>query len=260
MKSLLLPLYLLACLTVAAHAELQSRVLTYNDGMAELKGYFVIDSSVEGPRPGVLVVHEWWGQNDHARKQADRLAEAGYAVMALDMYGQGKTTDHPEDAAAMSSLVRNNAPNMRRRFHAAMKMLQEQPEVKAGPVAAVGYCFGGAVVLDMARSGFDLAAVISMHGSLTPSDVKARPGIKSRILVCHGSEDSFIPQDAIEAFKEEMEEARANYEFLVLEGAQHSFTNPEADSLGIAGLAFDAEADRISFEAMLELLKDVFAD
>ena len=260
MKSTVLTLCLLACLSFPATAELQSRVLTYTDGLAELKGYFVFDASVEGPRPGVLVVHEWWGQNEHARKQADRLAEAGYAAMALDMYGQGKTTDHPEDAARMSSIIRENAPNMRRRFHAAMRQLREQPEVKADKLAAVGYCFGGAVVLDIARSGFDLAAVISMHGSLTPADVKARPGIKPRILVCHGSEDAFIPPEAIEAFKEEMEEAGANYEFLVLEGAQHSFTNPEADDLGIAGLAYDAEADRISFEAMLKLLSEVFSD
>lgn len=232
------------------------------DGVA-LKGYLAYDRSLDGPRPGVLVVHEWWGHNEYARKRARMLAELGYTALAVDMYGEGKQAAHPDEAGAFSSQVMQNLKVAKARFLAALELLKNHETTDPEQMAAIGYCFGGGVVLHMARMGVDLDGVVSFHGSLT-TETPAQPGeVKAKILVCHGGADQFISDEQVEQFKEEMRKANVDFEFKVYEGATHSFTNPAADSLaqefGIP-IGYHPEADRQSWEDMKAFFNRIFED
>lgn len=238
-------------------AEVREQAVDYQAGDTHMKGYLAWDSSKGDKQPGILVVHEWWGLNQYARKRARMLAELGYTALAVDMYGDGKTTEHPKEAATFMNGVAEHADLARERFLAAKTLLQKQPSVDPDAIAAIGYCFGGATVLDMARQGVDLKAVVSFHGSLNTTVPAKRGLIKSRILVLSGAEDSFITPQSIDAFKQEMENASVRYEFVNYPGAKHSFTNPDADRYGKAHslpLAYNAKADHESWQAMRELL------
>jgi dienelactone hydrolase len=218
---------------------------------------------MQGKRPGILVVHEWWGHNDYARKRARQLAELGYIALAVDMYGDGKTADHPDDAGKFAAAVRNNLPLMQARFEAARAFLNSQPDVDPAQNAAIGYCFGGGVVLAMARSGEDLAGVVSFHGSLDGGGTAAPGTIKARILVANGEDDPFVTDEQIAAFKAEMDAAGADYTFINYPGAVHSFTNPEADTFGERfglPLAYNAEADADSWAEMQAFFQSVFGE
>jgi len=262
MKQLFAALGLLVLLN-PAHAEIQTEEVSYSDNGTTMQGYLAFDDSVEGPRPGVLVVHEWWGHNDYARRRAEMLAGLGYTALAVDMYGEGQQADHPEDAGRFAAEVMQSSDVGRSRFLAAMAFLQQHETVNPDKIGAIGYCFGGAVVLNMARSGVDLDGVVSFHGSLA-SPISAEEGaVEARVLVLHGGADSFIPEEQIQAFKDEMEAAGADYEFVSYPGVLHSFTNPEADAnaekFGIP-IAYDAEADADSWERMQAFFEEVFAD
>jgi dienelactone hydrolase len=239
-------------------AEVKARAFDYQHGETVLQGFVAWDDGKPGKRPGVLVVHEWWGHDEHARNQARRLAEAGYVGLALDMYGKGKLTTHEKEAGAFAKEAMKDPAAMRARFNAARAALEHDPHVDPTKIAAIGYCFGGAVVLEQARAGDDLDAVISLHGALgTP--MPARTGaVKSRILVLTGGADPFVPLAQVDAFKTEMTQAGATYEVVVYPGAKHSFTNPAADAHGMEGVAYDTAADRQSWAAVLKLLSDVF--
>ena len=209
----------------------------------------------------MLVIHEWWGHDQHARNSARKLAEAGYVALALDMYGDGKQAHHPDAAGKFSGEVRKNLPLMKSRFEAGMKLLEKQSRVDAKRLAAIGYCFGGSVVLEMARAGENLRGVASFHGSLA-TEHPAQPGkIKARVLVMNGAEDPFVPAEQMAAFKKEMETAKVDYKFMSYPGAKHSFTNPEADANGAKfklPLAYDAKADQASWSDLQSFLKLVF--
>jgi len=235
--------------------------VTYTSGSTTMKGYLAYDDAISGKRPGVLVVHEWWGQNEYARKRAEMLAELGYTALAVDMYGNGKQATHPEDAGKFSGELRRNLPEARARFEAAMKLLQQQPTVDADRIAAIGYCFGGGVVLEMARRGLDLKAVVSFHGSLGTDHPAEKGAIKAKILVANGADDPFTTPEQIAAFKQEMDAAGADYQFINYPGAKHSFTNPSADQYGKQfnlPLEYNKEADEQSWQAMQQLFKQVF--
>lgn len=252
---------LLAALLVAPQlqAAVQTREVSYELDGTKLQGFFAWDDAQTGKRPGVLVVHEWWGHNQHARNQAKRLAEAGYVGFALDMYGDGKVTTHPEDATRFMTEAMSHQDVMKARFLAAKKLLEEDPHVDPTRIGAIGYCFGGGVVLGMARQGVDLDVVATFHGSLASAQ-KAKPGsIKPRIIVFQGGADTMtLPQ--VEGFRQEMTAAGANFEIVELKGAKHSFTNPDADSVGMDALGYSAEADRESWRRWLETAKEVFGD
>jgi dienelactone hydrolase len=225
------------------------------------RGYLAYDENLKGKRPGVLVVHEWWGLNDYARKRAQMLAELGYTALAVDMYGDGKTAMHPDDAGKFSSELMKNFDVAKARFLTAMDFLKQQPTVDPARLAAIGYCFGGGVVLNMARQGADLKGVASFHGSLNA--VKpAEPGmVKAKVLVLHGAEDKFIKPEQIEAFKKEMSEAKVDYTFISYPGAVHSFTSPDADALGKKfnmPIAYNADADKKSWDELKMFLKKIF--
>ncbi len=190
------------------------------------------------------------------------LAALGYPALAVDMYGAGKNTDHPATAGEFAGVVRANPALAEARFLAAKQLLQTHPAVQGGPIGAIGYCFGGSIVLNMARRGMDLAAVVSFHGSLATSQPAAPGQVNARILVCHGAADSFIPDDQIRAFHDEMDRAGADYRVVVYEGARHSFTNPAADQLAKThglGVAYHAEADTKSWAEMQAFFAEVFA-
>ena len=237
-------------------AKIQTKEVEYRQGGTALKGFIAWDDAVAGKRPGVLVVHEWWGLNDHARNQARRLAEAGYVGFALDMYGAGKVTTHPQDAQAFATEATKDPAVVAARFNAALELLKKDPRVDPARIAAIGYCFGGGVVLGMARSGADLAAVVSFHGSLG-TKTPAQPGtVKARVLVLAGGADPFVPPEQVEAFRKEMQAAGARFEIVTYPGAKHGFTNPDAATYGMPQLAYDAAADKESWAAMLRLFKD----
>jgi len=239
-------------------ARVQTREVEYRQGDTVLKGFIAWNDAATGKRPGVLVVHEWWGLNDHARNQARRLAEAGYVGFALDMYGNGKVTTHPKDAQAFVAEVTKDPAVVAARFNAALDLLKQDPRVDTTRIAAIGYCFGGAVVLGMARGGAPLAAVVTFHGALA-TQMPAQPGkVKARILVLAGGADPFVPPEQVEAFKKEMQAAGARFEVVSYPGAKHGFTNPEAASYGMEQLAYNATADRESWAAMLKLFREVF--
>jgi len=241
----------------AGSATVKTREIEYRQGETVLQGFIAWDDAAPGKRPGVLVVHEWWGHNEHARNQARRLAEAGYVGFALDMYGKGKVTTRPQDAQAFVSEVTKDPAVLAARFNAALEQLKRDPHVDTTRIAAIGYCFGGAVVLDMARAGTPLAAVVTFHGALA-TKTPAQPGkIKARILVLAGGADPFVPPEQIEGFKREMQAAGARFEVIVYPGAKHGFTNPNAGQYGMPQLAYDAQADRESWAAMLKLFKEV---
>lgn len=244
-----------------AAAAVEGREVEYEADGVKLKGYFAWDGAVAGRRPGVLVVHEWWGHNEYIRRRARMLAGLGYAALAVDMFGDGKTAAHPEDAGRFAAELTKNAEVTKARFLAGLAYLGAQPQADPARIAAVGYCMGGGVALNMARAGLDLKGVASFHGSLN-AIAKAQPGaIKARILVLHGAEDSFIPADAVAAFKQEMADAKADLTFIAYPGAKHSFTNPDADAyakkFGMP-IAYSAEADRLSWEELTSFLKAVF--
>lgn len=243
-----------------AQAGVVTREVDYQSGGVTLKGYLAYDDAVQGARPGVLVVHEWWGMNDYARKRARMLAELGYTALALDMYGDGRQAHHPDDAGQFSSEIMKNQDLARARFNAALDLLRREKTVDPGRVAAIGYCFGGAVVLQMARYGSDLKGVVSFHGSLNPIS-PAEPGaIKAKILVLTGADDPFVPAEQVEQFKKEMDAAKADYKVIAYPGARHSFTNPDADEFGKKfnmPLAYDKAADEASWKEMQDFFRVV---
>ena len=235
--------------------------VSYSSGETTMKGYLTYDDAIAGRRPGVLVVHEWWGQNEYARKRARMLAELGYTALAVDMYGNGKLATHPEDAGKFSGELRNNLAEATARFEAAMKLLRLHPTVEPGKIAAIGYCFGGGIVLEMARRGFNLRAVASFHGSLGTEHPTRKGMIKAKLLVANGADDPFTTPEQIAAFKQEMDAADVDYQFINYPGAKHSFTNPDADRLGKQynlPLAYNQAADEASWQALQELFREAF--
>ena len=242
----------------AATAAVTGAEVTYSDGATTLKGYLAYDASSDAKRPGVLVVHEWWGHNDYARKRAGMLAEMGYLALAVDMYGDGKTADHPKDAKTFVGAVGKSA---RPRFEAAMKVLEQHPLYASGEIAALGYCFGGKQVLNMARAGLPLKGVISYHGSLATKQPAQAGKVQAKIAVFTGAADPMIPSEQVEAFEAEMAGAGVDYSVVSYPGVKHSFTNPEADSYAARfdmPLGYDAAADRDSWAKTEVFLTELF--
>ncbi len=236
--------------------------MEYTTGSTVLKGYLAYDENVTGKRPGVLVVHEWWGQNEYARKRARMLAQLGYTALAVDMYGDGKLAPHPDEAGKLSSEVMNHFNEYGKpRFLAAQEFLMKQPTVDPDNIAAIGYCFGGAVVLNMARQGADLKGAASFHAPLAALQPAVPGGVKAKIRVYHGGDDKFTTPEGVEAFKKEMTDAKADFKFFSYPGAVHSFTNPDATKNGLKfklPLAYNAKADKESWADMTMFLKEIF--
>jgi dienelactone hydrolase len=240
-------------LAAGANAAVKLEPVEYKMDDTVLKGHLAYDDAVKDKRPGVLVVHEWWGLNEYAKKRARMLAEAGYVAFAVDMFGDGKTTEHPEEAGAWASAVRANQQLGMDRFMAGYNMLKANPRVD-GHISAIGYCFGGGVVLNVAMAGVDLDAVVSFHGGLPTDPVTTKP--KARMLVCNGAADALVTGEQIGAFMKVATDAGADWVFVSYAGAKHAFTNPDADKKGIPALAYNENADKRSWQAMLDFLAE----
>jgi dienelactone hydrolase len=244
-------------------ANIQSRELSYNADDVTMKGYLAWDGDIAEERPGILVVHEWWGHNEYVRKRADMLAALGYTALAVDMYGNGATADNPNDATALMNGLLGDLASVRARFNAALECLKSQATVNAGKTAAIGYCMGGGIVLHMARYGADLDAVASFHGSLPLGVAPAGEGaeVTARIAVYNGEDDGFVSQEAIDAFKAEMRKTGAHCLYVTIPGAVHAFTNPAAtangEKFGIP-LRYNKLADSCSWDHMQLFLQSAF--
>lgn len=252
----------LALAPLCASAAVKSKPLEYEAGGTKLQGFVAWDDAMKGKRPGVLVVHEWWGHNEHARNQAKRFAKAGYVAFALDMYGKGKVAKHPEDAKAFMQEATKDAETVRARFDAALAQLKKQPQVDPEKIAVVGYCMGGTIALQMARAGEDLDAVATFHAGLAPAGEPAKAGaVKARILVNTGADDQMVPPAQVQAFEKEMTDAGAKFRVITYPGAKHSFTNPAADKVSAemgGALAYDKSADEKSWKNTIAFFSEVF--
>jgi dienelactone hydrolase len=248
--------------TSAAHAVIQEEAVTYKDGDTVMKGFIVYDDAIKARRPGIIVVHEWWGITKHIRDEARRFASQGYTAFVADMYGDAKTADNPKDAGALSGAVRKNPAAMLTRFIAAKDLLSKHASVDPSRIGASGYCFGGSVVLDAARAGTDLKGVAAFHAGLGAAGAAAEAGkVKAKILVQNGDADPFIKRETVEAFTKEMSAANVDYRYLNYPGAVHAFTNPEATAKGKQfnlPLAYDAAADQQSKAEATKFFSEVF--
>ncbi|MCR4301324.1 MAG: dienelactone hydrolase family protein [Sulfuricaulis sp.] len=245
----------------SAQAAIKGEPIEYKSNGTVHKGFLVYDDAIKGKRPGVLVVPEWWGHNEHTRNSARKLAELGYTALTVDMYGDGITVNNPDDAKRLSGELRENIPLAQARFDAAFKQLQKHVTVNSKKIAAIGSSFGCFVVLEMARIGEDLKGAACFTGNLSTRNPAKLGKVKSRVLVLNGAEDPFVPAEQIAAFKKEMETAKVNYKFVNYPGAKHSFTNPDADAYAAKfklPLAYNAKVDQESWAELQSFLKSVF--
>jgi dienelactone hydrolase len=245
----------LAAATPAGGA-IRTRTVEYRQGGTVLEGILTWDDTFPGPRPGVLVVHQWKGITDFERKRSEMLARLGYAAFAADIYGKGIRPDNAKDAAALAGKYKGDRALLRDRVNAGLAACKAQPEVRPAQVAAIGYCFGGTTVLELARSGAEVAGVVSFHGGLaTPVPADARR-IRWRVLALHGADDPFVPAAEVAGFQEEMRQASVDWQFTSYGGAVHSFTDWNAGSDNSRGAAYQEHADRRSWEAMKAFLAE----
>jgi len=240
-----------------AQAALHTEVVEYRHGSIVLEGYLAYDDALQTKRPGVLVVHEWKGLNEYAKRRARQLVPLGYIAFAIDMYGRGVVARDHEEAAKLSGVYRNDRQLMRERAKAGLDVLRQHPLADASRLAAIGYCFGGTTVLELARGGEPLRGVASFHGGLgTPHPEDARQ-ITGKVLVLHGAKDPHVTPEDVAAFEREMREAGVNYRLITYADAVHSFTVAEAGDDPSTGLAYNADADRTSWQALQRFLQEV---
>jgi dienelactone hydrolase len=246
-------------------ADIKTERIEYKIGDAVFEGVLAYDDEIPADqhKPGVLVCHEWWGCNQYAQKRAEDLAEMGYVAFALDMYGKGQTTKDPKQAGEWSGKVMGDPQLLADRAAAGLKVLAEHARVDESRLAAIGYCMGGTVALELARSGRPhtdkLKVVTAFHASnFAAKDPAANANIKGSVLICHGADDTFVKPGHVEEFEKQMKEAKVDYQFISFGGAVHSFTNPDADKAGIPGVKYNIAADKRSWAAMTHLLRTNF--
>ena len=258
MRKMLMCLFLAAAMP--AQAEVQSKSVEYEYDGEKMTGHLYWDDVMTGPRPGVLVIHEWWGLNDYAKERAKMLAELGYVAFAADMYGGGRVTDQPDQAREWMQEVTADVEGWRERAELGMTQLKASTMVDPERIAAIGYCFGGGTVLQMAYGGTSAKGVVSFHGSLPAAPEEAQGKVGARILAFHGYADGFVKPEIASNFQEKLEMSGADWEFVAYGGdVRHGFTNPGAGNYGIDDLKYDAQADFDSWQRMQAFFSDLFA-
>lgn len=261
MKASFLTLALMAAIPALAAAKVIGKAVEYKAGDVTLKGYLTYDTNAKSKRPGIIVVHEWWGLTDYPKKRANMLAKLGYVALAADMFGDGKTADNPSDAQKLAGGSMKDPAMLEAKFMAALDYLKHDEHVDSSHIAAIGYCYGGGVVLNMARAGVDLNGVVSFHGSLGAVIPAKKGNIKAKILVCSGAADKFVTPNDIDAFKKEMSDASADMTYIAYKDALHAFSNPEATALGKKfniPIAYNEAADKGSWWEMQKFFKKIF--
>jgi dienelactone hydrolase len=258
MKILLFLGLLVFGLAASAEAKIHTEAVEYKDGDTILEGYLAYDDSAKEKRPGVVVVHEWWGLNDYAKGRAEELAGLGYVAFAIDMYGKGVRAKTAEEAAKLAGVYRADRNLMRRRAAAGLEVLKKYPLTDTRRIAAIGYCFGGGVVLEMARAGTDIAGVVSFHGNLENPNPADAENIRASVLVLHGADDPFVKPEQVDAFWEEMKKTPADWQINIYSGAVHSFTNPASGNDPSKGLAYNEKAAKRAWSAMKLFFAEIF--
>ena len=257
MKRTLLAILGVAC-AISAQAKIVTQTVEYQQGDTTLEGYLAFDDSITGKRPGVLVVHQWMGLTDYEKHRAEQLAQLGYVAFCADIYGKGVRPKDTGEAGPLAGKYKGDRALLRARVNAALDVLEKNQLVDSKRVAAIGYCFGGTTVIELARSGADIAGVVSFHGGLdspTPADGK---NIKSKVLVCHGADDPFVKPSDLAAFEDEMRQANVDWTLIKFGGAVHSFTQPMAGNDNSKGAAYNEKADKRSWEAMKAFFAEIF--
>lgn len=258
MKNVLSPIVALAFFTFTTHAEIQTTTVEYQAGDTTCEGVFVTDTEFEGNGPAVLIAHQWKGLGDYEKKRAEMLARLGLRVFCADVYGKGVRADNPKDASGLAGKYKDDRALLRERINAALKTMKSRPGVDANQIAAIGYCFGGTTVLELARSGADIRGVVSFHGGLgtpTPDDAK---NIGCKVLVLHGADDPYVPAEEVAAFKAEMRTANVDWQLSEYGGAVHSFTDWNAGNDNSKGAAYNEKADQRSWQAMQVFFDELF--
>jgi dienelactone hydrolase len=246
-------------MTTGAIAGVKTEVVEYKQGDAVLQGYLSYDPSIEGKRPAVLIIHDWLGVSEYQKSRAEQLAALGYIALAADIYGKGVRPANAQEASAAAGKFYADRQLYRARARAGLDFLMGRPEADPSRVAVIGYCFGGAGALELARSGAPLKGVVTFHGSLTtptPADAK---NIKAKILVLHGADDPYVKQEDVKAFMDEMRNAGVDWQLVQYSGAVHSFTDKRAGNDNSKGAAYNEAADRRSWRAMRDFFDEVFA-
>lgn len=243
-------------LPAVSHAEIRTEAIVYEHDGETLEGFLAYDDAIEDSRPGVLIIHEWWGMGDYVKRRATMLAELGFVAFAADMYGQGKFTEHPEQAGEWAQAIRGDRERLRARALAGLDVLRSRTEVDPSRLAAIGYCFGGSVALELAYAGAPLNGVVSFHGH----PVAAQPDdtIHAAILVCHGADDPFIPAEMMRQWKQSMREHNVDWTLVEFSGAKHGFTNPDNDGTVVEDAVYNEDADRRSWQMMKLFFSELF--
>lgn len=247
---------------LAFHAQVEAKIqrqsIPYQHGEVKLEGVMAWDDSITGKRPGILVVHEWWGLNDYAEKRAEQLAALGYVAFAVDMYGKGKVTDHGDQASQWANAVTTNLSVWQARALEGLKILEGHPQVDPQKLAAIGYCFGGATVMQLVYGGAPVRGVVSFHGSLPIPPASQRINSSAKVLIAHGEADPFLTPEHIENFQSSLDKSGLDWHMVVYGGAQHSFTNPSANQYGMKGVQYQERADRRSWKHMQVFFEEIF--
>jgi dienelactone hydrolase len=238
--------------------KVQVTTIPYSHGDVPLEGVLAWDDAIEGKRPGILIVHEWWGLDEYTRTRAKQLAGLGYVALAVDMYGKGKVTTHADKAKEWMQQITANVEMWQARALAGLRVLQDDSRVDSSRMAAIGYCFGGATVMQMVYAGAPVQGVVSFHGSLPLPPSSQALNSSAKILIAHGAADPFLTQDHLTQFTKALEEAEFDWQMVIYGGAQHSFTNPSADQFEIQGIRYQEQADRRSWEHMKVFFDDLF--
>lgn len=245
-------------MTAAVSAAIKTETIEYTHGDVVLQGYIAYDDASAEKRPGVLVVHEWMGINDYARTRAEQLASLGYVAFALDMYGEDVKVTNAQEASTWAGKFYTDRQLMRDRANAGLEQLQTFRLTDPARIAAIGYCFGGSTVLEMARGGTTISGVVSFHGNLANPTPSNAADIKTKVLVCHGAIDPYVPMEQVNGFVAEMDSAKVDYQLIMYANAVHGFTNPNNGTDNSKGAAYNEAADKRSWEAMKSFFAEIF--